>query len=282
MIRLSATVTFYNPTRENIENIFSYIDKVDRVYIIDNSSKSNESMLPNNSKIVYKANLKNLGVASALNDAAKMAIEDKSDWLLTMDQDSKFTGNNLSKMIDYLENNDCKNIGLISPWHVIKTGVKKSEKNIEDVVEVMTSGNIINLDAYQKIGGYKDWLFIDGIDFDYCMNLNVNGYKVRRLNYCELEHELGDIKIVKILGRNFVCSNHNYIRRYYMARNNHYIYDLYHDDFPEYCEMILHGLDGQFRNILVFEKDKYRKLRNMKRGYKDYKKGIKGEYPYKN
>ena len=67
-----------------------------------------------------------------------------------------------------------------------------------------------------------------------------------------------------------------------MARNNHYIYDLYHDDFPEYCEMILHGLDGQFRNILAFEKDKYRKLRNMKRGYKDYKKGIKGEYPYKN
>ena len=46
--------------------------------------------------------------------------------------------------------------------------------------------------------------------------------------------------------------------------------------------MILHGLDGQFRNILAFEKDKYRKLRNMKRGYKDYKKGIKGEYPYKN
>lgn len=282
MIKLSATVTFYNPTEENVENIFSYIDKVDRVYIIDNSSKNNESMLPNNPKIIYKANLKNLGVASALNAAAKMAIEDKADWLLTMDQDSKFTGDNLSKMIDYLENNDCKNIGLISPWHVIKTGIKKPEKNIEDVVEVMTSGNIINLDAYQKIGGYKDWLFIDGIDFDYCMNLNVNGYKVRRLNYCELEHELGDIKIVKILGRNFVCSNHNYIRRYYMARNNHYIYDLYHDDFPEYCEMILHGLDGQFRNILAFEKDKYRKLRNMKRGYKDYKKGIKGEYPYKN
>ena len=280
MIKLAATVTFYNPTCKNVNNINSYIECVDRVYIVDNSSKNNKEMVPNNPKIVYIANMDNLGVATALNIAAKMAIKDGFDWLLTMDQDSKFSDDNLKKMIDYIEENDCQNIGLISPWHVIKTGVKKPKKDIEDVVEVMTSGNIINLSSYKKIGGYKDWLFIDGIDFDYCMNLNVNGYKVRRLNYCELEHELGDIKIIHIFNRDFVCSNHNYIRRYYMARNNHYIYDMYYKYFPDYCNMILSGLDGQFRNILAFEKDKYRKLRNMRRGYRDYKKGIKGKYPY--
>lgn len=282
MIKLAATVTFYNPSKENVENINSYIDFVDKVYVVDNSSKNNKEMLPDNSKIVYIPNLENLGVATALNIAAKQALKDKFDWLLTMDQDSKFEGDNLEKMITYITNNDCRKVGLISPWHNIKTGVKKPEKDIEDVVEVMTSGNIINLMAYKKIDGYKDWLFIDGIDFDYCMNLNVNGYKVRRLNYCELEHELGDIKIIHILNRDFVCSNHNYIRRYYMARNNHYIYDMYHEAFPDYCKMILNGLDGQFRNILAFEKDKYRKLRNMRRGYRDYKKGIKGKYPYNN
>ena len=282
MIKLAATVTFYNPTKENIDNISSYIKLVDKVYVVDNSSEDNKEMLPNNKKIVYIANNENLGVATALNIAAKQAVKDDFEWLLTMDQDSKFNGDNLEKMINYILMHDCKNIGLISPWHVIKTGVKKPDKDIEDVVEVMTSGNIINLKAYEKIGGYKDWLFIDGIDFDYCMNLNVNGYKVRRLNYCELEHELGDIKIVHLLGRDFVCSNHNYIRRYYMSRNNHYIYDMYHDAFPDYCNMILSGLDGQFRNILAFEKDKYRKIRNMQRGYNDYKKGIKGAYPYKN
>ena len=282
MIKLAATVTFYNPSKENVENINSYIDLVDLIYVVDNSSKNNQKMLPDNRKIVYLPNLENLGVATALNIAAKQALKDKFDWLLTMDQDSKFEGDNLEKMINYITDNDCKNIGLISPWHNIKTGIEKPEKDIEDVVEVMTSGNIINLAAYKKVGGYKDWLFIDGIDFDYCMNLNVNGYKVRRLNYCELEHELGDIKIVHLLGRNFVCSNHNCIRRYYMSRNNHYIYDMYHEAFPDYCNMILNGLEGQFRNILAFEKDKYRKLRNMRRGYKDYKKGIKGKYPYNN
>ena len=39
MIKLAATVTFYNPSKENVENINSYIDFVDKIYVVDNSSK---------------------------------------------------------------------------------------------------------------------------------------------------------------------------------------------------------------------------------------------------
>ena len=284
MTKIAATVVLYNPDEETINNIKSYIDDVDKVYVIDNSKTDNSKMLFKSKKIEYYPNMDNLGVSVALNKAAKKAIKDGYKWLLTMDQDSCFEEDNLKKMIKYIDDNKTiwNEIGLLSPWHEIKTGVEKSKKKIEDVVEVMTSGNIINLDAYQKIGGYKDWLFIDGIDFDFCMNLNVHGYKVRRLNYCSLKHELGDIKIVNILGRKFVCSNHSAVRRYYMCRNNHYIYDMYHEHFPDYCDTIIRGLEGQFKNILVFEKDKYKKIRNMRRGYQDYKKGIKGKYNYKN
>ena len=284
MTKIAATVVFYNPDESTIENIKSYIDDVDKVYIIDNSNNDNSDKLFKNKKIVYIPNMENVGVSKALNTAAKQAIKDKYKWLLTMDQDSRFEKDNLKKMLKYLDENkkELDSIGLLSPWHEIKTGVKKPKAKVEDVVEVMTSGNIVNLDAYQKIGGYKDWLFIDGIDFDFCMNLNVHGYKVRRLNYCTMKHELGDIKVIHLLGRDFVCSNHNAIRRYYMSRNNHYIYDMYKEYFPEYCETIIKGLDGQFRNILAFEKNKYKKIRNMKRGYKDYKKGITGKYSYKN
>ena len=35
--------------------------------------------------------------------------------------------------------------------------------------------------------------------------------------------------------------------------------------------------------VLLFEKkDKFKKIRNYLRGYKDYKKGIKGKCPYNN
>ena len=57
----------------------------------------------------------------------------------------------------------------------------------------MTSDNIINLDIYKKIGGFKDWLFIDGIDIEYCMSLHNNNYKILRIDTIEIDHNLGDI-----------------------------------------------------------------------------------------
>ena len=114
------------------------------------------------------------------------------------------------------------------------------------------------------------------------MNLHLHNYKIVRLNYIELNHSLGDICIKHHLGRDFVCSNHNYIRRYYMVRNTFYINDLYKDKFSDYCSFLKRGLRGQLMNIILFEKDKYRKIRNMYRGYRDYRCGKKGPYPYEN
>ena len=198
-----------------------------------------------------------------------------------MDQDSCFQKNQVKKMIQYIEENDCKKVGLITPWHVINTGIEKPKEEIDYPLEVMTSGNMINLKSYKKVGGYKDEYFIDDIDIEYCMNLNIHGYKVVRLNYVELKHDLGDIKVKHLLGRNFVCSNHNALRRYYMVRNTFYLCNDYNSHFPEYCYFLKRGLRGQLQNIILFEKNKYKKIRNMIRGYRDYKKGISGEYRYK-
>ncbi len=280
-MKVAGIVTLYNPDSEVKKNIESYLSDLDKLYIIDNTpNKDNKQVIPSSNKIVYLPQYDNVGVATALNIGAKKAIKDKYNWLLTMDQDSRFKKNQLLKMIGYIENNDCKKIGLISPWHVINTGAKKPKEEIDYPLEVMTSGNIINLQAYKKIGGYKDWYFIDDIDIEYCMNLNINGYKIVRLNYIELKHDLGDIEIKHKLGRDFVCSNHNYIRRYYMVRNTFYLCDSYYKYFPEYCKFLKRGLRGQLQNIILFEKDKFRKVRNMYRGYKDYKKNKKGKYPY--
>ncbi len=66
-----------------------------------------------------------------------------------------------------------------------------------------------------------------------------------------------------------------------MMRNYLYIRDMYKDYNKEYVEKIA----SQKRNIIIillFEKDKYRKIRNTIRGYIDYKKNIKGKYRFKN
>ena len=61
-----------------------------------------------------------------------------------MDQDSKFEGKNLDKLMEYVVKNNCENIGIVSPYHLIETTSKISKLEIEHSIEVMTSGNLLN------------------------------------------------------------------------------------------------------------------------------------------
>jgi len=275
-MKFASVVVFYNPTDDNISYLKKYQDAVDVIYVVDNSN-DNIIRIKENSKIKYIKLSENVGIAKALNIGANLAIENGYKWLLTLDQDSKITNEIIKKMITFIENNDHLNIGLVSPYHDINAKVEILDVECEEMIEVMTSGNIINLDAYQKIGGFKDWLFIDCVDMDYCMNLNKNGYKVLRLNRVIMKHNLGNLKIHTLFGKEYLCFNHSPIRRYYMVRNTFYIKDMYYDIFKEHCDYLIRVQKGQVKRILVFEKDKYKKLKMMYKGYKDYKKGIKGK-----
>jgi rhamnosyltransferase len=281
-MKLAGVIVVYNPTDNINDNIKSYLDYVKKIYVVDNSNSDNSNKIIKDKKIEYIPNHKNLGIAKALNIAAQKAYDEKFDFLLTMDQDSKFEDDNLEKLIKYVEKCDINKVGLVSPWHVTKEENAIPKEDIEEVVEVMTSGNLVNLKLWKKINGWKDYFFIDNVDIEYCMNLNKHGYKVIRYNKSKLIHNLGNIRKRRFLWKTYYCSNHNYIRQYYMIRNLYYLEDLYKNDFPENIKKMKRGARGRFKYIIFGEKDKYRKIRNMYRGYKDYKKGITGEYPYKN
>lgn len=281
-LKIAGMVTLYNPTDEDIKNIDTYIEDIDILYVIDNTEgKSNEERIPKNSKIKYIFNNENVGVSKALNLAAEMAINEGYKWLLTMDQDTTFRPGVIKKMKEVILSNDVSKVGIVTPWHKTKLIDKKPETEFDNPNDVMTSGNMVNLDIYQKIGGFKDWMFIDGIDIEYCLNLHSNGYDILRINSIEIDHNLGDLFYKKIGNRLFLCTNHAAIRRYYIMRNYHYICDMYKDYNPKYCYSLIsqrHNMIG----VILFEKGKYKKIRNYIRGLKDYKKGIKGKYPYKN
>lgn len=279
-MKLAGVVIFYNPTKEDISRINNYVDSLDQLYIIDNSKIMHDVSIKS-SKIKYIWNKENLGIAEPLNMAAKLAINNGYKYLLTLDQDSEMNSIILKEMRNKISCFEMQNIGIVTPWHSTKLNETKPTNTVDYPLQVMMSGNIINLEIYSKIGGYKDWLFIDGVDIDYCLNLKKNNYKIMRLNNIELKHNLGNIKIKKFLGRKFICTNHNYIRNYYMARNYRYIKDEYKRIANDYCNTLIKYKSIIFK-IIVFEPDKYRKIRNIFRGIYDYNKRITGKYPYNN
>lgn len=277
-MKLAGVVVWYNPTSKDIKNIDSYIKSVDKLYIVDNSENgSNESKIPASNKVEYIYQNENLGIAKALNIACYKAIKEKYKFILTMDQDSCFKLNDVDKMKNKISNLDLNKVGIISPWHKTKLKLEKPKTEIDYPLDVMTSGNILNLDIFEKIGGFKEFLFIDGVDIEYCLNLKKNGYKVMRINSIEMQHDLGNIFYRNFFGKEFMCDNHNYIRIYYMTRNYRYIRKEYRSIAPEFCDILV-KIKGLIFKIIFYEKDKFRKLRSILLGIYDYRHNNYGKY----
>lgn len=222
-IRLAGVVVLYNPDNSVAYNINSYIDKLDILSVVDNSEKKNKkliSRLLQNKKVLYIDNHGNRGIAKAFNIGAVKAIEQKCDFLLTMDQDSMASENMLEKLISFIYQNDAEVLGIVSAYH--KQPYENNcyyLKESESIAYVMSSGNLLNLKAYKKSGRFLEKLFIDMVDYEYCLRLHMNGYQIIRLNSAILFHKEGEVYktkgIIKII--------HSPIRTYYYIRNYLYV-----------------------------------------------------------
>ncbi|MGL4866432.1 MAG: glycosyltransferase family 2 protein [Cetobacterium sp.] len=274
-IKVAGVVVLYYPDEKVEKNIKSYIDKVEKLWIIDNTPEIDKKnfLKYKNEKIIYKKFNRNMGIAFALNYASKLAKDKGFEWLLTMDQDSIFQENSLENLIDFIDKAP-DNTAIISPFHQIKGSKKNSKRNIEEKEIVMTSGNLVNLNILEKNRYFLEKLFIDEVDHEYCYRVKNNNYKIFQINTSILNHELGDIKIYKLFKIEIKVTNHSSIRHYYMSRNRIYIIKNYKTKRIKYIKMLLFG----FIKTLLFEKEKIKKIKLEFKGIKDGIFNNYGEY----
>jgi len=281
MNKIAGTVILYHPDQNVLTNINSYIDQVDRLYVIDNSEDSTDFVKKEfitNNKVIYLHNGKNLGIATALNIALEKAYEDNYEFLLTMDQDSYFVSDFLEKMLMLFSEDD--KVALVSArqQHSIgKNQLTKSDKIIDRLV-AMTSGNIVRVKLVKSIGGYKENLFIDYVDHELCLRLAVSGYKIKVCSDCFIIHSLGNIIEKKFLWRKVYPTNHNSIRHYYRTRNRFSVYKTYGKIFPAYLKFEKQNFMKDILKIIFLEEQKWKKLKFILYGYKDYRKNNFGEF----
>ena len=278
MLKIAGVVILYNPKKEYIDNILSYISQVERVYVVDNSENDNPIIkdleLYNN---IQKINNEgNIGMAAALNLAATKAIDEGFDLLLTMDQDSSISSNYINDMLGEFEKDD--NIGLLSPF-ILHTENPK-EPIISDIINItiaITSGSIIKLTAHKKIGGFLNKLFIDYVDHEYCLRMKSFGFKILRLNSVCIYHTLGNAKARKFFFTKVFPTNHSALRWYYRTRNRFYVCKVYKEGFPEYVKTDRLEMVKEFLKIVLYEKNKLEKFTMIFRGYIDFKKNKFGK-----
>ncbi|MBS7566170.1 glycosyltransferase [Mucilaginibacter sp. Bleaf8] len=282
-IRVEGVVVLYNPELSAIDNIKSYINQLDTLYIIDNSEHPDEvflQQLRETGKYIYIRNIKNPGVAWALNHAAALAIGNGAHWLLTMDQDSKFMPEAAFKLIDFAVLQDSSQVGLVSPFHETAISVRP-QTQIDEVLTTMTSGNLVSLAAYKLIGGFDEDYFIDALDWDYCLRLNLHKLKVLRLNSVSLGHHLGNPSYHRSpSGKTVVTLNYNKLRRFYITRNKLIILAKYRSVYPDFCRQVIKSLKMDLKYVVLYEKQKAVKLQYMLKGAICYYLGHRGKLGY--
>lgn len=269
-MRYAGVVVLYNPDNTVIHNINTYVNELEKLYVVDNSDIKNYTLIKqlkliNN--IEYMNNHGNKGIAYGQNRAARKALKENFQWLLTMDQDSTATKTMLSILIEYIEKHNTVNIGIVSAYQ--RNRLEKYPGIVteyQQVLETMSSGNMLNLAVYEKIGRFKEKLFIDMVDYEYCLRLNKNGFKIIVANKAVLEHNLGDIKVIN----NAVLYSHNPERLYYYVRNNLYVLNQYKDDFPSWIRNRKKFLFQLYIKTFLYETQKIKRLYYFGKGYVDY------------
>ncbi|PQL95492.1 glycosyltransferase [Apibacter adventoris] len=277
-ISICGVVILYNPNIDKvIQNISSYLDEIELLYVIDNSIKDNSIFFVYNKKIKYIFNYENLGISKALNIACKLAVERKFKWILTMDQDSSFKQGDLNKMID-LSKNVSEDVFIISPEYLPYQ--LKEIPEFEYAKWAITSGQLLNLKFFKKLGLFNEDYFIDQVDFEYSLRGRRAGFKIIKSNLIILNHELGYPQQIKIpfLKKRITTSNHNALRKYYFIRNFLYLKQEYKKNFPQLFKEESYMLFKIILKTIFLEKDKKNKINMMLKGYFDFKRGVKGKY----
>ena len=280
MFGIAATVVLYNYDLSVLDNIKTYLNQVEKVYLVDNSDNSNNVLLEKIhtlQKVKYICNNCNLGIAAALNIASEEAMREGYSYLLTMDQDSQATPGMVRKLYSIISSSF--NIGIVAAEHINLELHEKSEiKFTKEILFTMTSGNLLSLSAYKTVGGFLEQLFIDHVDHEYCLRLKMKGFKVIKTNETLVYHKLGKAVNKKFFQLNFCPSNHPPIRLYYRTRNRFYVDNIYKDIFPEYIKIDRRNMTRELIEIFFYEKDLWNKFKMILIGYIHYKKSIFGPY----
>lgn len=279
---IAGTVILYYPDQNIFFNVQSYLHSLEKLYIIDNSENPLKEIvgsilkLPN---VIYLHDGENKGIASRLNQVCSIAVEDGYSWLLTMDQDSSFTQKKLEEYLNCIKNYTSKE--KVAMFGIRYFGEKKS-KNICEFIEIndlITSGSVINLDNFYLVGGFDENLFIDEVDFDFCLNSVTHGYKIIQFQNIFLNHNLGHLSYHRSLKTNKLTPRtlHSPLRIYYGVRNFLYVQSKFKNNFKEDMSIKRKGLMNRIKNNILYNKKRWLVIKYIFKAVLDYSNSKMGK-----
>ena len=271
---LAVIVTFF-PDRGFPGRLDAILRQFDRVLVVDNASDGEslsmlEDLCRTKDRLAMIRNDRNTGVAHALNQGCQYALEQQYRWAVDVRPGHRrgpaATWNPCSTQASALKearvgvigcNYYEPNLGRVAVPN--PSGLTREERAV-----VITSGSLLSLQAYQRVGGFRDDFFIDAVDEEYCLRCSAGGFTNFFVFAPLMVHSIGSMKDHFLFGcraLKFVLHHHPSWRMYYFVRNNLILYGTYLFHRPSWVVPAAWKRCIQVALILLFEEDRLKKLR---------------------
>ncbi len=234
-------VVTYQPDERVKENLRAVIRECGRVIVVDNGSEATwRDSVRSWAGVELIANGRNLGLAAALNQGARRAVEWHCAWIIAFDQDSRpgpgFRQALFGTLAAHPESGRVAVVGSNvremgaggrnhrwlrpHPWLPgAFARVRARGHDLPSVTRVITSGSLLRVAAFNEVGPFDEDLFVDFVDTDFCLRCRRRGHLIAVSAAAGLEHAYGHREVRRWLGFAVHPTNHPALRHYYIARN---------------------------------------------------------------
>ncbi len=250
----SITVTFNPDPLRLAAQLAALRDQVDLIVIVDNGSMPSVKSILQRPEIVahfseppqisFIVLEHNEGVARGFNIGIEAARGQGAKFVLLLDHDSVPAPNMVGKLVSGFEQavglNPAISVAAVGPrivdsrdareYPFIRLGWLRNQQlrcvpNNEKLIAcdfLISSGALIAMSTFDKIGGFDDGLFIDSVDMEWCYRARARDLLLYGVCDARLDHQLGDQRRVILNRINLVV--HSPTRTYYQTRNRILLY----------------------------------------------------------
>jgi len=225
---------------------------------------------------------------------AYAALERKHDWVWSFDDDTVPNDNALETLLDGVASLRDLNgdLGMVAPMPVHReTGISYPpllwrDGFVRPSAQLMRqpiwyadlavgAGCMMRREVMETIGLPRADFLMDFIDFEYCLRARSRGYKIAVITRCHLNHEVGNARKVRFLGRSRLWPDYAPWRDYYFGRNLAYIgWWLYPSRRTK--RFVIRQLACHGGGVLLFGSNKLACLRKLSQGFWDGRRATLG------
>jgi rhamnosyltransferase len=280
--KIAAVVVLYSPSADVLASVDSYRDQVDAIIAVDNTEAPDQQLVERleSRGVSYVSLSGNRGIGAALNIGCIRARELGFDWALTVDQDSTVPPGMVARLHGCAKTQlpSVGPVAIVAPiWDQVGGLPEATTEGWRDIEVAMTSGSLTNLVAFDELGGFREDLFIDRVDNEYCLRARRRGWRVVQQQDAVLLHRMGHLRKATFPVRCWV-TDYSPVRRYYMVRNHLEVRREYGREFPGWMAIERRYWRKELVKIMLAEPHRLEKAKMMTRGWLDYQRGRFGKY----